>query len=289
MIPIVLALVILAGPRPAALEKEFAAAAAKARGKVGASVLIVETGETAGLNPLERFPMQSVYKLPIGMAVLNLIDSGALSLDEKVTISPAEFVSAGQYSPIRDRFPRGAELTVRQILEFTLAQSDGTGSDVLLRLAGGPEAVMRYLRSIGVDEVTVATTEKAMGTGDQTVQYRNWSTPRGMVLVLKAVHEGRGLSQGSRTLLLDWMTRVTRGEARIKGLLPAGTPVARRTGSSGTVRGLTAATNDVGILSLPNGRHMLIAVFVSDSRADAATRERVIASIARAAWDQYRR
>jgi beta-lactamase class A len=269
------------------VDDRFAQAAAKAVGKVGVSVLIVETGETASLNPAGRFPMQSVYKLPIGMAVLNMIDRGTLSLGQKVRVSPAEFVSRGQYSPIRDRFPKGTELTIDQLLEFTLAQSDGTGSDVLLRLAGGPEGVMRYLQSIGVSEVIVATTEQAMGKGDQSVQYRNWSTPRGMVSVLKAVHEGRGLSTGSRRLLLNWMQKVTRGEGRIKGLLPRGTVAARRTGSSGTIDGFTAATNDVGILTLPNGRHMLIAVFVSDARAGEAERERAIAEIARAAWDHF--
>jgi beta-lactamase class A len=281
---VTLGLVLLATQSP---DTGFEAAAAKAKGKVGAAILVLETGETAEFNGGERFPMQSVYKLPIGMAVLERIDSGALTLEQKVPVVPADFVSPGQYSPIRDRFPKGTTLTIRQLLAFTLAESDGTGSDVLLRLAGGPEGVMRYLGSIGVTNVVIATTEKAMGLGDQTVQYRNWSTPRGMVSILKAVHEGRGLSPASRALLIGWMTKVTRGAQRIKGLLPPGTVVARRTGSSGTIDGLTAATNDVGIVSLPNGRHMAIAVFVSDSRAGLAARERTIAEIARIAWDRW--
>ena len=233
--------------------------------------------------------MQSVYKLPIGMAVLHRIDSGTLTLEQRVRVSPAEFVPAGQYSPIRDRFPKGTDLSIRQLLEFTLTHSDGTGSDVLLRLAGGADAVTRYLRDLGVEEVVVATTERAMGLGDQSVQYKNWASPRGMLAVLKAVHDGRGLSPASRGLLLDWMKKVTRGEARIKGLLPAGTIAARRTGSSGTHQGMTAATNDVGIVTLPNGRHLAIVVFVSDSRAGAETRERVIAEIAKSAWDLWGR
>jgi len=36
---------------------------------------------------------------------------------------------------------------------------------------------------------------------------------------------------------------------------------------------------------LPDGRGLAIAVFVSDSRADEATRERVIARIGRAAYE----
>ncbi len=73
----------------------------------------------------------------------------------------------------------------------------------------------------------------------------------------------------------------------MKGLLPEGTIVAHKTGTSGTRKGITAATNDIGIITLPNKRHLAIAVFVSDSPADEATRERVIAKIARAAWDKW--
>jgi len=108
-----------------------------------------------------------------------------------------------------------------------------------------------------------------------------------MLGLLVAVHRGSGLTPESQAHLLQWMTQVTRGEGRIKGKLPAGTIAARRTGSSGTIGGVTAATNDTGIVTLPDGRHMAVVVFVSDSRANDATRERVIAEIARAAWDHW--
>jgi beta-lactamase class A len=284
---VVLAVLLCVQATPPALESRFAQSAVAAQGKVGAAVMLLENGESALLNPGERYPMQSVYKLPIGMAVLERIDRKELTIDQRVKVRPADFVSPGQFSPIRDKYPKGADLTIRQLLELTLAQSDGTGSDVLLRLAGGPAGVMTFLQSIGVTEVQVVTTEKAMGLGDDAVQYRNWATPRGMLTLLRAVHEGKGLSTSSQVLLLRWMTQVTRGAARIKGQLPAGTVVARRTGSSGTHNGMTAATNDTGIVTMPDGRHMAVAVFVSDSRADEATRERVIAEIARAAWDRW--
>jgi len=132
----------------------------------------------------------------------------------------------------------------------------------------------------------VATTEKEMGR-DESVQYRNWSTPEGMAGLLRQLHEGREVSASSRTLLLKFLTETSVGLHRIKGLLPAGTPVAHKTGSSRTVNGLTAATNDAGIVTLPDGRHLVIVVFVSDSKADDATREAVIAKISRAAWDYF--
>ncbi len=73
----------------------------------------------------------------------------------------------------------------------------------------------------------------------------------------------------------------------MKGLLPAGTIVAHKTGTSGTQKGNTAATNDIGIITLPNGEHLAIVVFVSDSPANEATREGVIAKVAKALWDRF--
>ncbi|HLM56943.1 MAG TPA: serine hydrolase, partial [Pyrinomonadaceae bacterium] len=128
-------------------------------------------------------------------------------------------------------------------------------------------------------------TEREQSTGPE-VQYRNWATPLGMLKLLRALHEGRGLSQPNRALLLKLMTDSTTGPRRLKGKLPAGTQVAHKTGTSGTDKaGLTRATNDVGIITLPDGRHLAVVVFVSESKAAAAVREGTIARVARAAWD----
>ena len=159
-----------------------------------------------------------------------------------------------------------------------------TASDVLLRLAGGAASVTAYLEGLGVHGVRVVTSEMEMSRG-QRVQYRNWAQPDEMVALLRAFHQGRGLSADSTALLRGWMTDTLTGPKRLKGLLSESAEVAHKTGTSGTVRGFTAATNDAGIVTLPDGRHLAIAVFVSDSRASVETREAVIARMARAAWN----
>jgi beta-lactamase class A len=159
--------------------------------------------------------------------------------------------------------------------------SDGTTSDVLMRLAGGPAAVQSYLRTLGITDWKVVDTENAFSR-DHSLQYRNWATPEAAVALLGALYERRGMTEASQALLLKLMTESTTGPKRLKGLLPAGTIVAHKTGSSGTEKGITAATNDIGIITLSNGKHLAIAVFVSDSSADSETREGVIAKIAKA-------
>ena len=259
--------------------------ATPAQGRVGAAAVMIEGKTVLEFHSHERFPMQSVYKLPIGMAVLAQVDRGTLHLDQIVHVDKSEYVSKGQKSPLRDANPNGADVSLSELLRLAVLESDGTASDVLLRLIGGPSGAMKFLATIGVKNITIRDTEMRLGQ-ENTAQYRNWATPDGAIGLLRAVQESRGLSAASHAMLMRFLTETTTFPHRIKGLLPPGTPVAHKTGSSGTRDGMAAATNDTGIVTLPDGRHLAIAVFVSDSKADDDTRDGVIARIARDAWDR---
>ena len=271
------------------LTERFAEAARASGGRVGVAAQIVEAGEAQELNGNERFPMQSVYKLPIAMAVLDQVDRRTITLNEKITLTARDMAGVGFHSPLRDRYPNGGiDVSVRDLIRAAIVDSDGVASDALFRIAGGGARITAYLRGLGIRDIDVATTEREMFE-DRTrmTQYRNFATPRAAVALLRALHEGRGVSPAARELLLKDLTESVPGPRRLKGLLPPGTPVAHKTGTDGTFEGLTRATNDVGIVTLPDGRHLAIAVFVKDSTADEATRERTIATMARLAYDAW--
>ena len=265
------------------LRKQIEQIASAAKGRVGVAAEVLETGESISLNPHEHYPMQSVYKLPIGMAVLAQVDAGKLTLDQPVRVEKTDFVRIGQRSPIRDKNPKGVELSLRELLRYAVSESDGTASDVLLKLVG-VDGVSKYLNELGINEILVANSEKEIGQ-DWETQYRNWATPAGSVQLLRSLHERRGLSETSQQLLYKFMIETPTFPNRLKGLLPKTAVVAHKTGSSGASNGITAATNDIGLVTLPNGHHLAIAVYVSDSPVDLVTRERVIAQIAKAVWD----
>jgi beta-lactamase class A len=267
------------------LQNRITQIASRARGRVGVFTVIHETNEVvASLNTDSRFPMQSVYKLPISMAVMKQVTEGRINLDQSVQITKQDYGGLAGHSPIRDRYPNGTELTVNELIRFALSESDGTASDVLMRLAGGPQAIQSFLDGLGIKDMIVLDTEKAL-IDDTSLQYRNYSTPKAAVEVLRALQEKRGVSASSQELLLQYMVQSTPGPRRLKGLLPPGTITAHKTGTSLTEKGITAATNDIGIITLPNGRHLIIAVFVSDSPADLVTRESVIARLAKVIFD----
>lgn len=267
-----------------ALGSDLAAIAKETDGRLGAAVLIVETGEAAAVDGDGHHPMQSVYKAPIAMAVLHEVDEGRFSLDRAVRVTPADLVPATMHSPLRDRSPRGGDVPLRELLRLAVEESDGTASDVVLRVLGGKPRAQSYLASLGISGMRIATTEGEMGH-DSRLQYRSWATPNEAVRWLAALEQGKGLKPPSRDLLLGWMRTTTTFPTRLKGRLPPGTDVAHKTGSSGSTGGLSAATNDIGLITLPDGRHLAVAVFLTDSKAEAEARDAAIARVARAAWD----
>lgn len=268
------------------LEKEIKKYAQSISGNVGVHAMLLETGETVSYNADQRFPMQSVYKFPIAMAVLDQVDKGMLILEQIIHVSPSDYIPRG-YSPIREKFPDGIDLTIRELIKYTIL-SDGSASDVLLKTIGGAEVADDYVHSLGVkdEDISIAILEKIQVVND-TIQYQNWSTPRAMTQLLKIFYTDRVLSEESQSLLFQDMVDSKTGLGRIKGLLPEGTIVAHKTGTAATYNGLTRATNDVGIIVLPDGRHLAISIFVSDSYASPKERNQVIANMSKSVFDHW--
>jgi len=192
-------------------------------------------------------------------------------------------------------------------------ESDNSATDYLLEAVGGPAAVTKMLRDIGIteqrvdrdvseilrdfygleDRAYVPFTKVAYAKdptlitrqSDRNLDYekdpRDQTTPKAMLQLLLAIDNGKALSESSREFLLGVMSRTRTGGERIKALLPKGTPVADKTGTLGGV------ANDVGYVTLPDGRRFAIAVFTKSSTTPDADRARAIAEVSRTLYDFY--
>lgn len=270
-----------------ALRKTIDAIATHSKAHIGVAALLLETGDTLTYSGNDHYPMQSVYKFPISLAILHQVDLGKYKLDENITITKDDIMPLG-HSPIREAHPQGGvTMTVREISRYNIQESDGTACDVLLRLMGGTKKTDAYIKSLGVTGINIATTEKEQQK-DDTTQYRNWATPIGITQLYKVFFQGNVLSKKTYDTLWKDLATSYPGAKRIKGRLPAGTVVAHKTGTSGTHNGFTAATNDSGIIILPNGKHLILTVFVSDSKGNEAEREDWIAQISKAVYDHFK-
>jgi beta-lactamase class A len=255
------------------------AIAARAGGTVGFAALDLASGRSLGLHQDDPFPMQSVFKLPIAIEVLRQVDEGKLDLDRAIALGPTDARDGSSGTLAIPSRP-----TIGELLEAMVVNSDNVACDRLLALVGGPSAVDAGIRGLGIAGITIRFSELEMGAGKRD----NTSTPAAMVALLARIaHQRVGLSPGSSKRLEDLLFRTDTGPKRIKGALPAGTPVAHKTGTSRTQAGKTDATNDVGLISLPNGHRVAIAIFVHASPADEQAREETIAHLSRAAYDTF--
>ncbi|MEO7306444.1 MAG: class A beta-lactamase, subclass A2 [Ferruginibacter sp.] len=257
---------------------------------VGVSIMGNDGKDTLTLNGEGHFPLQSVFKFHIALVMLSEIDKGKFSLDQKIKIEPKDILP-NLYSPIAKKYPKGVTLTISQILEYTVAESDNVGCELLLKLLGGPKVVEDYFVKNSFTDISIKINEEVM-QANWDLQFQNWTTPKAAteVMVFFYYNDKKLLSKKSYAFIWKIMKQTKTGPERLKGQLPNGTVVAHKTGTSGTNKaGLTAAVNDIGIVFLPNGKHFFISVFVTNSTENEKTNEKIIADIAKLAWDHFTR
>jgi beta-lactamase class A len=282
---------------------------------MGVAAIHIESGRRIAVKASERFPMASTYKLPIAIHLLSLVDEGKVQLEHIIKIEPKDIRPGGV--PLSDKFNFGnSAVSVRDLLEMMLTVSDNTASDLILRLAGGPQAVTARMRSLGIEDMSidrptiehvfdmfglplppesewgpgryvnvltsVAADKQRAAAEHYARDLRDTSTPDAMASLLVHFYRNNLLKPETTKLLLGMMRRCQTGDARLKGLLPAGTDVAHKTG---TAMGII---NDVGVITLPNGAgHIAIVVFIKGSKSSGAECGRSIAEVARGAYDHF--
>jgi len=280
-------------------------------GRIGVAARAIDGQEVVTINGDEPFVMASTYKVAIAVTLLDRVDMGQLTLEQLVDVTP-DMMVAGDNVIAMNFVHSGLKLSVANLIEPMITESDNTATDLCIGLAGGPAAVTNKLRSIGitgqrVDRLVVeilrdfyglpglatpsVAAEAAKTPGftaklpKRNLAYesdpRDQSTPNAMLDLLLKIEEGSALSAKSREFLLGVMSRTRTGVSRFKGLLPRGTPVAHKTGTIGGV------ANDVGYITLPDGRRFAIAIFTKSSERPEADRDRAIAEATRTLYDYF--
>lgn len=299
---------------PPGLSERVATVAQVPAGKLGVYALDLDSGATLSLNADDRFPMASAVKVAIAATYLDGVDKGRWSLRTMHTLDEDARVRS---DGITDTLPHaGVALSGANLIELSLTVSDNTATDMLLKAVGGPAAVTRWLKAKGIagqrvdrtiarllidvsghapdpklaDGPALATfmppepwktdDEKWPVNASFDADPRDSSTPRAMGDLLARLQRGELLKPASTRFLFDVLARCKTGGKRVKALLPAGTPWAHKTGT------LPGISNDVGVLTLPNG-HRVVLVTLSYGIADPATRDTRLAEIGRTVFDGF--
>jgi beta-lactamase class A len=112
----------------------------------------LSTGEEIGIDPDAEFPIASLVKLPLTIAVLTRIGEGNIDGSTMIDIAPGQLTSGGPQGLGRFRHP--ARIAVDDLLYLSMAVSDNTAADALFDLVPPPE-VERVLRDAGIAGIAV--------------------------------------------------------------------------------------------------------------------------------------
>jgi beta-lactamase class A len=262
----------------AALAERLKEICGRAGGECAVSVAHVETGRVASFEGERPMPLYSVFKLPLAVAVLKDVEEGRLGLDQTVRVEPEE--AAPGVKANSDLWREASDRTLRELLEFSIVRSDNTSSDKMLELVGGPDAVTARMRALGLAHINVRSNVRDFLKSKDA--HPNTGTAADLALLLARLQKGEVLRPAQLEVLLGLMGRVVTGDHRLRAGVPAGTPVADKTGTG------PSTINDVGLITLPgDGGHLAVAALVNGSRLPAEKQEDVIAELARAAYEAH--
>jgi beta-lactamase class A len=302
------------GADPSILKAQLEATIPRARGDVGVAIKHLETGTEILVNSGAKYPMASAYKLPILVELYYQKAAGKLSLDDLIEVMPND-VHVGSGSIIALFDPPGVQLSIRNLVNMMMRVSDNSAADILLSRVG-PANVTTRMKMLGLESIRVDRLTQEMIFDQSGLDYVSYgqrparevrvlldsidpqaaarandqfskvekdvATPADMNRILEMLYRGEIVDRAMSDEIIGILKECQTGLARIPGLLPADTVVAHKTGTLG------GSVNDTGIVFLPyDAGHLAITVLMRDSKAPSADRERVIADIARYAFDYF--
>ena len=243
-------------PSLSALEQQLNYMVAAKSADVGIAALDLNSGESINVKGLTPFPMASTVKIAVAAAYLSQVDHGRRSMLDTI-----------------------GDERARDLMGKMLIHSDNRATDKLIKDLGGPTAIQDWLNFHGFNGIHVDRNIAQLLSAPRDLwDRRDSSTPLAMVELLRRLDRGNVLSASSRSILLGFMSRCETGKNRMKALLPQGTLVEHKTG---TLNGLS---DNVGFVTLPDGRRVAIAIFTRGG----SDRPRTIAETARALYDGFR-
>ncbi|MEE9928710.1 class A beta-lactamase [Microvirgula aerodenitrificans] len=244
--------------------------------RLGVAVIDTGTDREWAYRGNERFPMMSTFKPLLCSLLLSQVDQGREMLDRRIEIRPDDLL---EHAPVAGKHVGKAGMSLGELCEAAITQSDNTAANLVLERVGGPARVTAFLRSLGDSKTRLDRNEPTLNEarpGDE----RDTTMPVAMAGSLKQLVLGQTLSPASRRQLTDWLVANRTGDAKIRAGLPAGWRVGDKTGS-----GANGSMNDVAVIWPAGRKPVVLAIFITGTGASVAARNAAMADITRALVD----
>ena len=256
--------------RQTQLETQLKEAIKGKKAEIGIAV-IIDGKDTVTVNNDIHYPLMSVFKFHQALALADYMGKQKQSLETRLPIKKSD-LKPDTYSPLRDKYPQGGtEMSIADLLRYTLQQSDNNACDILFNYQGGPDAVNKYIHSLGIRECAIVGTETAMHE-DLNLCYENWTTPLAAAELVEIFRKKPLFPKVYKDFIFQTMVECQTG--------------GHKTGTGDlNAKGQQIGCNDIGFVLLPGGRTYSIAVFVKDSEENNQANSKIIADISRIVYE----
>ena len=271
--------------RQTQLETQLKEAIKGKKAEIGIAV-IIDGKDTVTVNNDIHYPLMSVFKFHQALALADYMGKQRQSLETRLPIKKSD-LKPDTYSPLRDKYPQGGtEMSIADLLRYTLQQSDNNACDILFNYQGGPDAVNKYIHSLGIRECAIVGTETAMHE-DLNLCYENWTTPLAAAELVEIFRKKPLFPNVYKDFIFQTMVECQTGQDRLVApLLDKKVTVGHKTGTGDlNAKGQQIGCNDIGFVLLPGGRTYSIAVFVKDSEENNQANSKIIANISRIVYE----
>ena len=271
--------------RQTQLETQLKEAIKGKKAEIGIAV-IIDGKDTVTVNNDIHYPLMSVFKFHQALALADYMGKQKQSLETRLPIKKSD-LKPDTYSPLRDKYPQGGtEMSIADLLRYTLQQSDNNACDILFNYQGGPDAVNKYIHSLGIRECAIAGTETAMHE-DLNLCYENWTTPLAAAELVEIFRKKPLFPKVYKDFIFQTMVECQTGQDRLVApLLDKKVTVGHKTGTGDlNAKGQQIGCNDIGFVLLPGGRTYSIAVFVKNSEENNQANSKIIANISRIVYE----
>lgn len=270
-----------------AFRDSLTAIAASAPGEVGIAV-IVNGSDTIVVNDSDIYPLMSVFKLHQAVALCHEFDTRGISIDTMIDIDRST-LSPDTWSPmLKDYTQSRFSMSARELMRYTLTSSDNNASNLMFdRFINVAKTDSFIATLIPRDRFRLSVKEADMQC-DHSLSYANHSSPSATAILLDRLFTDSILSPQSQNFICDALKHCATGNDRISAPLvgKTGVTIAHKTGSGYiNERDELVAHNDAAIVTLPDGRHYTIVVFVKDFRGDEQSASSIISRISSVTYD----
>lgn len=240
--------------------------------RLGAAILDTQTGRRWAQRSDERFPMCSTFKAIACGGVLARVDAGEEDLNRRIRFEAGDLVS---YSPVTENRVGGEGMTLAEICEAAITQSDNTAGNIVLESLSGPSGLTQFARSLGDDVTRLDRWETELNEatpGDP----RDTTTPEAMAGSMRSLVLGDSLSPQSRDQLTAWLVANQTGDAKLRAGLPRDWRIGDKTGG-----GDHGTMNDVAVIWPPDRKPAIVSIYMTETDASFDDRNAAFAEIGR--------